>query len=115
MGAFLLLMTKPTTPAQETVEEKPQEHYIYIPIIIRKSMMSEPLVKQIVDLKDEHTLMLEALKLVLKYFNTEPTADEYIEMIQSVTVAKVAAEMGNERRAAGNIDLPDKRGIKVNG
>ena len=82
--------------------------------------MTEPLVKQIVDLKEEHELMLQALKLVLQFFNSyqatfydDVNIVSYKEMISAVTVAKVAAEMGNERRLAkGNVDLPDRRGMK---
>lgn len=74
--------------------------------------MTEPLMKQLIDLKEEHELMLKALNQVLEYFNLAPTKKRYTEMISAVTVAKTTADMGNERRAAGNIELPDMRGMK---
>jgi hypothetical protein len=81
--------------------------------------MSEPLVKQIVDLKEEHTLMLEALKAVewasdgdcVWCWNgvREGHASDCLYQI-----AIKAAEEGNERRkAVGNVDLPDRRGMKA--
>jgi len=88
--------------------------------------MTEPLVKQIVDLKEEHTLMLEVLK---KFANRDywfvslhpdygyPESREWIgmddkpwEMAEAVVKH---VEIGNERRkAVGNVDLPDRRGMK---
>jgi len=81
--------------------------------------MTEPLVKQIVDLKEEHTLMLEALKAVDKMYRGGMSEDysyyseEDAHIHTLVTTAIKAAEEGNERRkAVGNVDLPDRRGMK---
>jgi len=93
--------------------------------------MTEPLVKQIVDLKEEHTLMLEMLIQTRKAIESldidalgvgemdnlwdgepykYPIRDELLDGMNKVI--KVA-EDGNERRkAVGNVDLPDKRGMK---
>jgi hypothetical protein len=92
--------------------------------------MTEPLVKQIVDLKDEHSLMLEMLKKARNAINTldigvlgwgEFDGDDFQEYHYSLRdelldgmnkVIKVAEE-GNERRLErGNVDLPDRRGMK---
>ncbi len=85
--------------------------------------MAEPLVKQIVDLKDEHSLMLEALKYEMEFWDWygASTMLEFErdlikrrgEVIEATKIAIKAAEDGNERRkAVGNVDLPDKRGMK---
>lgn len=67
--------------------------------------MTESLVKQIINLKEEHSLMLEALDMVLKYFYHQREIS-YKDVVFVVTAAKVAAELGNERRLVkGNVEL----------
>lgn len=80
--------------------------------------MSEPLVKQIVDLKDEHSLMLEVLKMV--EWNGEETINgglycvwcgsnkKYGHSINCLRQAAIKlAEEGNERRLErGNVEMP---------
>ena len=95
--------------------------------------MTEPLMKQIVDLKDEHSLMLEVLKATKNHLinfqfdysngNTDSTGmiDEgnvygwkaHRELVSQIDIAIKAADEGNKRRLErGNVDLPDRRGMK---
>jgi hypothetical protein len=79
--------------------------------------MAESLVKQIVDLKEEHSLMLDALKfnehfLVwweesdMKDF-TENLNNRKDKALEVTNVAIKAAEEGNKRRLErGNVELP---------
>lgn len=81
--------------------------------------MSEPFMKQIVDLKDEHSLMLEALKMVewlpvgedvywlgcpwCSAVGYEPQHAE--NCVRQIAIK--AAEEGNQRRLEkGNVELP---------
>jgi hypothetical protein len=71
--------------------------------------MSEPLVKQIVDLKEEHSLMLEALKMVLEELDSIglPSDEPYDTTYKFVKSTIKAAEEGNKRRLErGNVELP---------
>jgi len=95
--------------------------------------MTDSLVQQLVDLKAEHELMLEALKNVeweednelnlaycpwcAKGYYFGAAGDTPIEKWEHESnclrqIAIKAAEEGNKRRAAGNVDLPDRRGTK---
>ena len=82
--------------------------------------MSEPLVKQIVDLKEEHSLMLEVLKMV-EWDNNEETgggmgiycvccgqSKKYGHTSNCLLkIAIKAAEEGNKRRVEqGNVEMP---------
>ena len=70
--------------------------------------MSEPLVKQIVDLKEEHSLMLETLRLIKEWLISPiHTRVNITDVERAMDIAIKAAEEGNKRRVEqGNVEMP---------